>query len=379
MSDTRIQRLPSRAASTGQRFWRVALTLILALSVVALGGIFTTSPAGAATKAKQKPLSEPNLTLAFANGVSLSILVHEAVVQGYFKQYGLNVTLATITTGPAQLAGIAGGSVTVAQSGPSTTLVPIQNGQAKVQFFASASAGIPYQMLISKSWAKAHGITQKSNPNQVIPKLAGASMGGVTGPTDSVATILGYVLKQYHVTTTTSYLGSTAAEAASWSVGRVDAYLSTDGSAAALQQQFGGVIVNLESLSKIPLVTNSFPAAYAASTSFIQQHPDTLIAFTKALWRAWQYLSVPANKTAIESYMQSLYPNTPDAQMQYLIQFTAASGIWLSKAIYSNSVALANTTLKPPLTVSYSTGVNSKIEKAAVKALGITPPHNGPA
>jgi ABC-type nitrate/sulfonate/bicarbonate transport system substrate-binding protein len=382
----RIEPGQLKAVAEHRRAPRVVLTLVLATAVTIFGSMFMVGPSGAATNSsKPKPLSDPNLIMGITNGVGGSDLIHIAIAQGYFKQYGLNATIDVIPTGTAQLAAVLGGSIQIAQSGPSTTLIPIQNGTAKVKFVGATIATVNYQIVISKAWSQAHGITQKqatNDPDKVIPKLSGAVLGGVAGPTGSIDTILSYILQQYHVNgTTRSYLGTTAGEDAGYSVGRIDGYLDSPGTAYQIVHQFGGVVVDISKLTKAPLVTASAPSFYTATDSFIADHPDTLTAFEKGLWNAWEYVQQASHKDAIEGYMESLFPGTPDTQLDFEYQSFAKHGMWISKQLFKNTVSQANISLRSttPITATYSQSVDSRFQKTAIKALGIIPPNYGPA
>jgi ABC-type nitrate/sulfonate/bicarbonate transport system substrate-binding protein len=179
-------------------------------------------------------------------------MIRVAQEQGYWTALGLTVNIESIPTGVAQLAGIAGGSLQICQSGPSTTMVPIQEGKANVEFIAATQTAIPWQLVISKSWASSHGITASTNPEQIIPKMKGATFAGVSGPTDSIATVQGYALRRYGVTdATTQYLGSPTAMFAALAAGRADAYVDVLGQSFQAKAQDGAVIVNLADLSKL--------------------------------------------------------------------------------------------------------------------------------
>jgi ABC-type nitrate/sulfonate/bicarbonate transport system substrate-binding protein len=265
----------------------------------------------------------------------------------------------------------------MAQSGPSTTMVPIQNGQIKVKFIGATQAAVPWQLVMSKSFAAKNGITQSSDPETIIPKLKGAKFAGVTGPTDSIATVQGYVLSQYGVApsdVSTNYLGSPTAMLADVTAGRSDAYIDPLGQAFQAATQSGAVYVNLADLKKVPYLSAGIPSFFTVPTSLISDHPDTLNAFQLGMWKAWQYVQDPSHHSDLVAYIQKQYPGTPTEAADYSINFFAKHGILLSQSGVQNSINLANTTLKPPLTVTFDQVATTQFQDAAVKALGITPP-----
>jgi ABC-type nitrate/sulfonate/bicarbonate transport system substrate-binding protein len=370
-----MSRRSSSSEKGGLRVWvGAAASAVLALTLTAC----SSSPsASSSTTSGAKALSDANVNLGIADTPEGALLIKEALAQGYWKQLGLTVNVESVPTGPAQLAGIAGGSLQLAQSGPSTTMVPIQQGKAQVQFIAATETAIPWQLVISKSWADAHGFTQQTNPEQILPKLKGATFAGVASPTDSIATVQGYALAQYGVTTSevkTDYLGSPAAMFADLAAGRADAYVDVLGQTFQAVSQYGAIYVNLASLKKLPYISESIPSFFTAAKSFEAAHPDTLTAFVQGLWKAWIYVKNPSHESAIISLIQKEYPGTSTAAAEYDINFFVKYGMWMSKSLWTNTVALANTTLTPPLTVTYSQVANEKFERAAIKNLGITPP-----
>lgn len=321
------------------------------------------------------PLSADKIRLGIADTPEGALLLRVAEAEGYWKDQALTVDIQTVPTGPAQLAGLAGGSLDMAQSGPSTTMVPMQEGKASVVFIAPTFTALPWQLVISKKYADAHGITKDTDPEQVIPKMNGATFAGVSGPTDSISTVQGYIASNYGVTFKTDYLGSPAAMFAALSANRADAYIDVLGQSFTAEQKYGAVVVTLSDLKKLPYIadggTSSF---YTVSKKYAQEHPDTLKAFLVGMWKAWQFVADSSHHADVLAIVNKKYPGTLPEASEYFIKLFAERGMWLSQKFWQNNVDLANTTLKPPLTLTYEQATNPSFQEAAVAELGIKPP-----
>jgi ABC-type nitrate/sulfonate/bicarbonate transport system substrate-binding protein len=369
---------PRSSRRTQKQIGALLLGLAISLTLAACGSSSPTSSGSSSPSAdppSSHPLSVSKVNLGIAETPEGDLMIIVAQEQGYWAKLGLTVNIESVPTGPAQLAGIAGGSLQICQSGPSTTMVPIQEGQANVEFVAATQTAIPWQLVISKSWASSHGITAATNPNQIIPKMKGATFAGVSGPTDSIATVQGYALRRYGVTgATTDYLGSPTAMFAALAAGRADAYIDVLGQSFQAEAQDGAIVVNLADLPKLTDIAEAIPSFFTVSKTFAAHHGDTVTAFLTGLWKAWEYIKDPAHHKALVAFIQKQYPGTPTAAADYFIQFSAEKGMWMSQQLWQNTVNLANTTLKPPLTVTYAQVTDPKFEQAAIKSLGITPP-----
>lgn len=361
----RIMTPRSRAA----RVSAAGLALMLTLAACSSSGSGSKSGGGGAGS-----LSAKTVNLGIADTPEGGLMIQVAADQGYWTAQGLKVNIQSVPTGAAQLAGIAGGSLQIAQSGPSTTMVPIQQGKAKVEFVAATQTAIPWQLVISKKWAKAHDITQDMNPEEIVPKMNGAKFAGVAGPTDSIATVQGYALSQYGATVKTDYLGSPAAMFAALSAGRADGYIDVLGQSFQAAKQDDAIIVDLADLPKLTYISNAIPSFFTVDKTFADQHGDAVKAFLIGMWKAWVYVKDPAHKDALVSFIQKKYSGTLTEAADYFIQFSAEKGMWMSEALWKNTLALANTTLQPPLTVTYPQVADPQFEKAAVQSLGLNPP-----
>ncbi|HMG44247.1 MAG TPA: ABC transporter substrate-binding protein [Acidimicrobiales bacterium] len=361
----------------------IGVALILSLAVAACAGdddATTTAENGDAGQS----LSQDTLKVAIYDAPNNAMLLRTALARGYFEDEGLSLEILNIGTGAEQLAGLTGGSLDMTQSGPSTTMIPMEKGEIDVKLVGTAAVGSDWQLAIDPDFAESRGFDADTDPEEIIPELAGAKFGGVVGPTDSIATVLSYVLSQYGVDpageTTTEYLGSTPAMLASLEAGRIDAFLSPSDQTSFAKDRVGAVIVSLQDLEKVPNITDGVANFFTVTSSFAEEHPDTLDAFMKAYWSAWDYLKDEGNQEEVHDLMKEAYPDMSeavfDATFDIGYQVYSRNGAYVSEGAFDSTLDLVNSTQEAPLeTVSYSASFDSSFQDAAIADLGITPPN----
>jgi NitT/TauT family transport system substrate-binding protein len=248
-------------------------------------------------------LEKPSITIA-VGGKNLLYYLPLTIAEslGYFKDEGLNVTIADFAGGSKALQAVVGGSADVVSGAFEHTLNMQAKGQAMRAFVLQGRA--PQIVL---------GINPKTMPNfKSVADLKGKKIG-VTAPGSSTNVMANFVLAKAGIKPSDVSIigvGAGSGAVAAMRAGQIDALSNLDPVITLLQRSG-----DLKVISDTRLVSESekvfggpMPAGCLyAPQSFIDKNPGTVQALTNAMVRAdrWLQAAGPSDivKAVPESYL----------------------------------------------------------------------------
>lgn len=181
-----------------------------AATVVALGATaaWGVSSASAATKvelaAKHSSKCKGTKTVTYASPIANLSQASVIVAQdaGYFNDHCITLTMITAHGGTNASTAAISGSVDLAGTDPLVVLVEVSKG-APLEAVDLGSTGIPFDMVVSKSYADSHGLTKPVKTfKTMVKKIKGMTIGNMA-PGDTGQLILFGLIKSAGQTPTT--------------------------------------------------------------------------------------------------------------------------------------------------------------------------------
>ena len=208
-----------------------------------------------------------------------------AEINGYFKEEGLNVSIADFAGGSKALQAVVGGSADVCSGAYEHTI----NLQSKRQFYRSF-------VLQGRAPMIALGISKKNLPNYSTPADLKGKKIGVTAPGSSTNMLLSFFLTKNGLKDSDISIigvGSGAGAVTALRSGEIDAMCNVD-PVISLLDHAGEIqtIVDTRTLKDtLDIFGGPMPAGclYAAE-SFIEKNPNTVQALTNAIVKANKWI-----------------------------------------------------------------------------------------
>ena len=273
------------------RSFCAALLITAAIMVPAAG---CTSAGGNATltSAFPKP-EEPDITVAAIPAVDLAGL-YIAQDEGLFAQQGLHVTIEKIPSSQAIITGQLKGQIDIS-AGSYVAYISAQAAGARFHILAEASTLAPNTRML---------VTTGTSRITTIAELAGKKIG-VNG-TNSIGTLLISALLSAHGISTRKVTfitdqGGFPAMPRQLQDGDWDAAFLAEPYVTAAGEEYGEqVLADLDQGTALNLPIDGF----LATRAWMQQHPKTAAAFTRAIeqGQAIANSDAPAVKTAMAHY-----------------------------------------------------------------------------
>jgi len=252
---------------------------------VALCAAMTLACATAAAVAKEVP-EKPELHIAAAStGITyLPMLV--AKQRGYFKDEGLDVTIAAFSGGSKTLEALLGGSSDMVAGAYSNTITMATKGQHLVVVAAQ---------VICPGWI--FGVSQKHGSDVKSPKDLKGLRIGVSAPGSSTHMAVNYILHKAGLQPSDVSIigvGQAAGAVAAVRAGQIDALIVNDPSATILTKD--GSLRPLENMrtadGNVKVFGSDYPeSSVFATREFIDKNPKTVQAVANAIVRAEKWIA----------------------------------------------------------------------------------------
>jgi len=247
---------------------------------VALCAAVELACASATAVAKDTP-EKPELHIAAAStGITyLPMLV--AKQRGYFKDEGLDVTIAAFSGGSKTLEALLGGSSDMVAGAYSNTITMATKGQHLVVVAAQ---------VICPGWI--FGVSQKHETDVKSPKDLKGMRIGVSAPGSSTHMAVNYILHKAGLQPSDVSIigvGQAAGAVAAVRAGQIDALIVNDPSATILTKD--GSLRPLENMrtadGNVKVFGSDYPeSSVFATQDFIDKNPKTVQTITNAIVRA---------------------------------------------------------------------------------------------
>lgn len=258
------------------------MKLKLAVALFAALDIACASPLAWARDVPEKP--ELHIAAASTGITYLPMLV--AKQRGYFKDEGLDVTIAAFSGGSKTLEALLGGSSDMVAGAYSNTITMATKGQHLVVVAAQ---------VICPGWI--FGVSQKHEADVKSPKDLKGMRIGVSAPGSSTHMAVNYILHKAGLQPSDVSIigvGQAAGAVAAMQAGQIDALIVNDPSATILTKD--GSMRPLENMrtadGNVKVFGSDYPeSSVFATKDFIDKNPKTVQAVANAIVRAEKWIA----------------------------------------------------------------------------------------
>jgi NitT/TauT family transport system substrate-binding protein len=254
----------------------------------------------------QSVIEHPKIQLGAAAATVSYVAPYIAIEKGYFKDEGLDVSIANFQSGVKALQAMMGGSVDVVVGSYGHTLTLAAKGQ-KIQYFVSFLRCPGYVVGLAK------GQTAKS-----IKDLKGLKIG-VTSPGSSTHQALNYLVTKAGLSTddyTPVGVGNTAGAVAAVKNNKIDATIAVEPIVSILLR--GGDMTAMLDMRTEQASIEGFGGPYPegglyARQDFVKTNPNTVQAMANAIVRADEWLQKASPAEVVAALSPEVVGNDPQA------------------------------------------------------------------
>lgn len=310
----------------------ITLAALLTLSLVACGSAEAPAPAEeapaeevateeAATEeaVAEEPAAEPiTLNVAYMPNYAALWAVTTADQKGYFAEEGITINLVEFSDGPTEIAAMESGSIDVSYIGP---------GAHKL-----CSTGDAQIFLIQQLGDADCVIGFKSKGVEKLEDLKGKKVAYASGT--SSETILNLALDSVGLTTDDLelYDMETSNMVTAAVSGSVDAVATWSPYSLKIMSEMGDDAVRFCSNTTFSDVTVT-PASWVVNPKYAEEHPDYLVRFTRALYKAMDFGSQEANMEEVAGYVADQCKTELEVAYDQ-----RGDGAWMTKADVVNGI-----------------------------------------
>lgn len=361
-----------RNGSYSTRLTVAAIAGILGLAI-AITGWSQTIPSTAPGTSAHARLSKSDITIAYVPSIDIAT-AFVAKEEGIFESEGLNVTLKSLSNGGDLLSALIGGSLDVGTAGPGSAWVAIAKG-AKLKSVIAAESGSIGQIAIGAKWAKSKGITADSSPTEKINALKGATIG-TNLPGGSLNAWAITALKASGLDPDSDVkiqvINGGSAILAAFEAGRLDAFIHIAPVTSQAHARDGAILLDLNDVPAIPAFREAPSDMYTMSQSFIDKHPDTVLALTRSIIRANQFINENPKKAADDTakYVGKLGPGFTDLDFGNI----KSQGPFLTEKAYEAGIKVNASIIGDISSLSYTKVIDPSFQKKAAEQLKIPYP-----
>jgi ABC-type nitrate/sulfonate/bicarbonate transport system substrate-binding protein len=306
-----------------------------------------------------------------ADNWTTALLFRATESQGFFKKQGLDVTWVPLNSGPDAIAALVGGSTDITSPSAPAALNAMATGDIDMTIVAATHGG-DYQLVISKTWAADHDLTEDSTPADVVKSLDGATMGA-TSTTGVVNALTRTVLNGYGLKpdedVKIEYLNDPPSLLANFESGRVDGFVYPSDMSATAQDRDGALLVPLSKMTDIPELASNLAEVMAVKKSALEKDPAVYTSYLTALWQGWGWMK--DNKEETREVLKGFYPDMLDASFDAAYQYVVDGGLNITESSFDTALQIVNSVAESPVELAYAGAVDEGPQKQAVDQLGI--------
>jgi len=249
------------------------LALVLALVLVCAAGL---------------AVAETKLNIAYMPNYASLWSVVTGINQGYFAEEGFDVQLVEFADGPTIISAMESGSIDMGYIGPGAHKLCV-NGRAKI--FALSQIGDADHVLASQK----AGIS-------TVADLKGKKVGYSSGTSSEM--ILQYALEEAGMTwdDIQAFEMDASALVTAMMSGSIDACACWSPSTTTIINASAGDVISLCS-NKTFAHRSVSPASWIVLNNYYEQNAETVLKFTRALYKAMDFGSDPANFETVAGYV----------------------------------------------------------------------------
>jgi len=228
------------------------------------------------------------LNIAYMPNYASLWSVVTGVEQGYFAEEGLDVTLVEFADGPTIINAMENGSIDMGYIGPGAHKLCI-NGRAKI-------------FLFSQIGNADHVLASKKAGIETIADLKGKKVGYSSGTSSEM--ILKYALEEAGMqwSDIQPFEMDASALVSAMLSGGIDACAAWSPSTTTIINNSNGDVFSLCSNQTFAHRSVS-PASWIVLNGYYEQNAETVLKFTRALYKAMDFGSDPANFETVAGYV----------------------------------------------------------------------------
>ena len=216
-----------------------------------------------------------------------------ALEKGFFKTEGLDVTATDIPGGPKAMAAVIGGSAEIGNLAYFHVMKAIQKGSDLVAFACPLNQW-PMAYLMKSDMMQKKGITIKSSLDEKIKAMKGLKIG-VTSPGSGTDVIPRAFLKNRGIDPEKEVFivpfGPVGAGVAAFEQGKIDVFQWSSPIPEMLEAKGVGKVIFNMSNGDVPEFNGYMWDSYFTTRKFYKENRETLVAFTRAIMKAIQYIN----------------------------------------------------------------------------------------
>ena len=216
-----------------------------------------------------------------------------ALEKGFFKTEGLDVTATDIPGGPKAMAAVIGGSAEIGNLAYFHVMKAIQKGSDLVAFACPLNQW-PMAYLMKSDMMQKKGITIKSSLDEKIKAMKGLKIG-VTSPGSGTDVIPRAFLKNRGIDPEKEVFivpfGPVGAGVAAFEQGKIDVFQWSSPIPEMLEAKGVGKVIFNMSNGDVPEFNGYMWDSYFTTRKFYKENRETVVAFTRAIMKAIQYIN----------------------------------------------------------------------------------------
>ena len=215
-----------------------------------------------------------------------------ALEKGFFAEEGLEMEIINIPGGSKAAAALLGGSADIVNLAYFHALKAARKGFDVVAFACPLNQW-PMAYLMKPEMMKKKGITDNSSVDEKIKAMKGLTIG-CTSPGSGTDLIPRAFLKNRNIDPATEVkivpFGKWKAGVAAFESGKIDVFQWISPIPELLEQKGTGKIVFSTATGDVPEFDGYMWDSFFATRKFIEKNPETIVAFTKAIIKAIDYI-----------------------------------------------------------------------------------------
>jgi NitT/TauT family transport system substrate-binding protein len=230
-----------------------------------------------------------------------------AIEQGFFKDEGIDVEIASGGGGSQVIASLLSGEAQFAVSGPRSMFAPLDKGEDLLAI-QSLNSALTYQLTLSKQFQKKNGVSTDASLEERVASLSGSTIGtNLVGDSGDVYTR--YLMQLYGVdpnTLKTVKLAGDGSKIGGMQEGIVDGGIASPPMGLqAESKDVGEIVINT---SEEPMYKNMVWEVVFADRKYLEKNHETSLKVVRAIGKGMEFTRNHPKEAAqsITSYFEGI-------------------------------------------------------------------------
>jgi len=228
---------------------------------------------------------------------------------GYFHEEGIDMNVTRVEGGGKAMAALMGGDVQIILAVPSSVFQARGRG-ADVVSFGAVFSQIGSNFVMSKDWAAKHNVTEKTPYPEKLRALKGAVIG-VNTAGSGTDQVVRYLAKEAKLDPdrdmTISAVGTGDVMTAALSRGVIQGFLQGSPVGENAIQNHGAMMFVNTVEGEVPALNGFLYMASVAKESWLKNHADLAVRYTRAMQKALDTIRDPAQTNKARDVIHQAY------------------------------------------------------------------------